>query len=95
MSNKTKIACIASLFVSLSLSFVYIHQIINYTEETYLIQNHQKEIENLSEEARALSYVSSTPLSLAQIEEVATSMNFTESEEVNYIEVMGREVVVR
>ncbi len=95
MNNKIKIACITSLLFSLSLSFIYMHQIINYTKETYLIQNYQKERGSLSEEAKALSYVSSTPLSLAQVEEVATSRNFTKSEEVNYIEVMGREVVVR
>lgn len=95
MKNSFKIAYLFSFFMVIALSSLYVHQIIDYTKETYFIQSYQKKIDSLSTEVKVLSYKSSASLPLSKVEEIALSMNFTEVENINYIEVMGNKVVVR
>ncbi|GEM_PF-6234578 len=91
MKNKFKLIYASSFFLVLFLSSFYIFQIMNYTQEVYLMQSYQQEMSNMSRET--LSHNSFA--SLSEVERKAKDMQFKEAKEVSYIEVLGRDVVVR
>ncbi len=89
---KTAYILLGSLIVILT--FFCIFQIINVTQETYLAQRYQKEINTITRESVS-PFSGEEKLSLREVEELARERDFVESDSVSYVEVLATEVVVR
>ncbi len=93
MKNKFKTIYIFSFVLLISLSSLYIFQIISYTEESYLLQEYQNKKDSIFK--KALSYDSFASPSLDKVERVAQEMDFRQVNGVNYIHASGRDIVAR
>ncbi len=92
---KVKFIYILSSLVIVALVSVCVFQIIQLTEEVYLVQKNQKILDGTFHQNELLSSNSLNSFSLREVEEIARDMGFVETRDVSYLEVHGSEVVVR
>ncbi len=95
MKKIIKIIPVACFLFVVGLASLYIFQIIKLTEETYLVQSHQAQIQRTINEIRSLSEPLSKKLTLEEMEEMARARKFTDLRVVNYVEARESEVVAR
>ncbi len=91
---KFKFIYILSLSLVIALASFCVFQIIELTEEVYLVQVKQKELNNIFQENEILTNNSANKISLREVESLARDMGFVDARDVSYIEVLGTEVVV-
>ncbi len=92
MDRSFKIIYLFLLALVITLSSLYLFQIINYTQESYLAQAHQNEVKSVSRNSLSAPSV----LSLSEVENIARDLDFVETKQVGYIEVYtGSKVVAR
>ncbi len=96
MTNKTlKIQYVVFSTLLILSIFTYVIQVGALTQENYLIENYQKEINSYSRESNNLEYKFLQSNSFFEVENIAQELNFEEANRVSYIEVTGSEVVVK
>ncbi len=83
-------------FISItSLLIFYIFQVNSMIGETYLIQNYQGKIKELSQENKTLEINFSQANSLSIIESLVKNLNFEKVERIHYIQVLESQVVAK
>jgi len=82
-----------SIILAITLLVFYISQVNLMTRETYLIQEHQKKIGELSKENEILEINLSQQNSLSNIEILVKNLNFEKIDKIHYIQVLESQVV--
>ncbi len=93
--DKIKSKYLILIFLLVAVIFSYVNQVSQLTEENYLIEKYQREIDYYSQESRSLEHQVLQDNSFSQVESLAQKLNFEETDKVSYIEVSGSEVVVK
>ncbi|XOB41708.1 MAG: hypothetical protein ACKKMS_03260 [Candidatus Nealsonbacteria bacterium] len=86
---------ILSFISIISLLIFYIFQVNAMIGETYLIQNYQRKIKELSQENKTLEINFSQANSLSTIETLVKNLNFEKVERIHYIQVLESQVVTK
>jgi len=86
---------ILSFISIISLLIFYIFQVNAMIGETYLIQNYQRKIKELSQENKTLEINFSQANSLSTIESLVKNLNFEKVERIHYIQVLESQVVTK
>jgi len=84
---------ILSIILTITLLVFYIFQINLMTKETYLIQEYQKKIGELSRENKILEINLSQQNSLSNIETLIKNLNFEKIDKIHYLQVLEGQVV--
>lgn len=74
---------------------LYIFQVNSYAKETYLIEDYQERIAQLTQENKGLEVSFSKTNSLSNVEEYLKSKNFEKVSQVTYIQILETQVVKR
>lgn len=88
-----KVFWVFGFILVISLLVCYILQVNFMTKETYLIQDYQKKIGELSRENQILEINFSQQNSLSNIETIAKNLNFEKVDKIHYIQVLESQVV--
>jgi len=86
---------ILSFISIISLLIFYIFQVNSMIRETYLIQNYQRKIKELSQENKTLEINFFQANSLSTIESLVKNLNFEKVERIHYIQVLESQVVAK
>jgi len=84
---------ILSFISIISLLIFYVFQVNSMIGETYLIQNYQRKINELSRENKTLGINFYQANSLSTIESLVKNLNFEKVEQIHYIQVLESQVV--
>ncbi len=94
MKTISKIFRITLAVLAIVFSFSCVFQIIKMTNEKYLVEKYQEEVNTISEEIYSASQNFEKELTLATVENMAKEKNFVQSENITYVKVSSAEVVV-
>jgi|GEM_PF-1532539 len=72
----------------LSLFLISVFQLNKYIEESYLVQNYEKEVEGLNQENKLLEIKSSQVNSFVNIDDFIKSKSFEKTAKIEYIKVL-------
>jgi len=86
---------ILSILLIAALLVFYIFQVNNEISRRYLIQNYKQKITQITKENKELEIQAVQINSLDKIMGLLASSNFEKTEKINYIRVLGKQVVTK
>jgi len=90
-----KIFLILNFVLLISLLVFYVYQVNAEVSERYLIQEYEKQLNQLAKENQRLEITSIKATALVNVTEVLKETDFERTEQIKYIRVLDNQVVAR